>query len=309
MEKIFLVLILILTYSQNAFSWEKTGHRIVGEIAQRNLNSNSLSSIHQLAGSDDLSRLSTWADEIRSDPKMGLTSPWHFVSFPIGKTYFDQKRNKDGDITEALFRFETTLRDPKESKEHRLDALKFIVHLMGDLHQPLNVEHTEVRDGRTICVKWLKETKLCKDSKIVIEAKGFQETKLCKDSKIVIEAKGFQETNLHFFWDECLIDFVELSYTEYANYLNHSTKNEKKEFEKGSYLDWAKESQDLLPKVYDADFSKNLDIDYINKVKPIFELRLKQAGFRLAYVLNKIFNKEKLTKPEIDLMTRVNLNK
>lgn len=265
--------LVVLSYSPAAFSWGKTGHRIVGEIAQRNLDAKALKGIKELAGNEDLSRVSNWPDEIRSDPKMGYTAPWHYVSIPTGKTYFDQKRNKDGDVIEALYRFEDTLRDPKATKEQKLDALRFLVHMTGDMHQPLHVGLAEDRGGNSIKVKWFKT-----------------------------------ETNLHSLWDEDLVDFEKLSFTEYASYLNHYTKDEKKEWEKGSFIDWAKESQELRPKVYDLPESGNVSYEYNYKVKPIIEQRFKQAGLRLAHVLNKIFSQEKLTKEEIEIRKKIKDN-
>ncbi len=265
--------LLVLAYSPSAFSWGKTGHRIVGEIAQRNLDSSTLKAIKELAGDEDLSRLANWPDEIRSAPNTGYTTPWHYVSFPKDKKYFDQKRSKEGDIIEALFRFEDQLRDPKETKEHKLDALRWIIHLTGDLHQPLHVGIAEDRGGNSIRVKWFKS-----------------------------------ETNLHAIWDEELIDFEKLSFTEYANYLNHFSKDEKKDWEKGTYLDWAYESHDLLSKVYDIPESGSLSYEYNYKAKPIIEQRLKQGGLRLAYVLNKIFNQEKLSKDEQELRKKIKEN-
>lgn len=277
--KMLLVFILCTIYSPCVFSWGKTGHRIVGEIAQRHLNKQALKAIKDLAGNEDLSKLSTWPDEIRSDPKMNYTSPWHYVSIPNGKTYFDQKRNKDGDVIEALYRFEDTLRDKKIGQEAKLDALKFLVHMLGDLHQPLHVGLAEDRGGNTIRVKWFKT-----------------------------------ESNLHSIWDEELIDFEKLSFTEYANYLNHISKDNKKDWEKGSYIDWAKESQELRPNVYDLPEAKsekdpiNLSYEYNYKVKPIIEMRLKQAGIRLASVLNKIFSHSKLTNDEMVLRNKIKDN-
>ena len=276
MKKLILVSLLsVIAYSPAAFSWGKNGHRIVGEIAQRNLDSSTLKAIKNLAGDDDLSRLANWPDEIRSDPKMGYTSPWHYVSIPNGKTYFDQKRTKEGDVIEALYRFEDTLRDPKETKEHKLDALRFLIHMTGDLHQPLHVGLAEDRGGNSIHVKWFKT-----------------------------------DTNLHSVWDEELVEFEKLSFTEYANYLNHFTSDEKKNWETGSFIDWAKESQDLRPKVYDynANESINLSYEYNYKVKPIIELRLKQAGLRLAYVLNKIFDDVKLSSEEVAVRKKIKDN-
>lgn len=273
MKNVFIISFLILAYSPSAFSWGKTGHRIVGELAQRNLKPSTLKAIKEIAGVEDLSRMSVWADEIRSDPKMGYTTPWHYVSIPNGKTYFDQKRNKEGDVIESLYRFEDILRNPLETKERKLEALKFLIHMTGDMHQPLHVGLAEDRGGNSIRVKWFKN-----------------------------------ESNLHSIWDEELIDFEKLSFSEYSNYLNHYSKEEKIAWEKGTFLDWSKESQELRSKVYDMGESSNLSYEYNYKVKPTVELRLKQAGLRLAFVLDKIFNKEKLTKDEVDLRKKINDN-
>lgn len=271
-KKLLLISVLAL-FSTNAFSWGKAGHRIVGEIAQRNLTKKSKEELKNLLGNEDLSRVATWSDEIRSNRKYDYAGPWHYVSIPSGKTYFDQKRFKDGDILEALFRLEEILRDAKALKEDKVFALKFLVHLMGDLHQPLHVGIAEDRGGNNIKLKWFKT-----------------------------------ETNLHTVWDENIIDFEQLSYTEYATYLNFFTKDELKNYKTGTFIDWARESQDLRSVVYDIGGSENVGYEYHHKVKPVFELRLRQAGLRLSAILNSIFAKEKLSKDYVALRQKVKEN-
>lgn len=273
MKNLLCLILMGLIYSPNGFTWGKTGHRIVGEIAERNLNANTKKALKEIIGEEPLWRASTWADEIRSDPTRSNTAFWHYASIPDGKTYFDQKRNKDGDVIEALYRFEDVLRDPKATKENKLEALKFVDHFVGDLHQPLHVGLAEDRGGNSIKVKWFRD-----------------------------------ESNLHTVWDEEIINFEQLSYSEYANFLNKYSAEEKKAFEAGSFIDWAKESQELRPKVYDLPENKNLSYEYGFKTKPIVELRLKQAGLRLAYVLNNIFAKSKLTKTDTELRTKIKEN-
>lgn len=272
-KNVLFIAAALLMISPNAFSWGKTGHRTVGEIAQRNLSKEALKGIKELLGDEDLSRVATWSDEIRSEKKYDYTSPWHYASIPSGKTYFDQKRNKDGDVIEALFRFEETLRDPKALKDDKVMALKFMVHAMGDLHQPLHVGLAEDRGGNNVRLKWFKT-----------------------------------ETNLHALWDENIVDFEQLSYTEYSNYLNHFSKDEKKNLGKGHFLDWAKESQDLRSVVYDLGGSESAGYEYHHRIKPTMELRLRYAGFRLASLLNSIFKKESLSKDYIGLRQKVKDN-
>lgn len=265
MKNLILITTLLSIYSPLSFSWGKTGHRIVGEIAQKNLNDKAKKALKELLGDEELWHASTWPDEIRSDPKMGHTAFWHYVSIPTGKSYFDQKRSKDGDVIEALYRFEEVLRDPKAAKDKKIEALKFIDHFVGDLHQPLHVGLAEDRGGNSIRVKWFRD-----------------------------------ESNLHTVWDEEIIDFEKLSYSEYANYLNKGTEETKKSYQKGWFLDWSKESMELRTKVYDLPENKNLGYEYSFKVKPIVEERLKQAGIRLAYVLNTIFSGSKEEKIEVE---------
>ena len=272
-RKVLLLLALIII-SPEAFSWGKNGHRIVGEIAQRNLNSAAQKGVKALLGVDSLSRVSTYADEIRSNKKFDYIAPWHYVSIPSGKTYFDQKRPQEGDVIEALYRFEETLRDAKKSKEEKVEALKLMVHMMGDVHQPLHVGLAEDRGGNNVRVKWFKN-----------------------------------ESNLHAIWDEFIVDFEQLSYSEYATYLNHFTPAEKKDFAKGSFLDWATESQELRSIVYDTGGIESLGYDYHAKVKPTMELRLRQAGFRLSNVLNKIFTKSPLDKDYVTISQKIKDNK
>ncbi len=276
MSKKWLILCLVSLsslYSPLAFSWGKSGHRIVGEIAQRNLSKEAKKGISELLGDEDLARVSTWADEIRSERKYDFAGPWHYTSIPTGKTYFDQKRSKDGDVIEALFRFEETLRDPKKSKEEKADSLKFMVHMMGDLHQPLHVGIAEDRGGNSVKIRWFKT-----------------------------------DTNLHALWDESIVDFEQLSYTEYSTQLNHFSKIDRDKFSKGTYLDWAYESMELRPMVYDVGNPENVSYEYHHKVKPLMEMRLRQAGLRLAEVLNSVFKKEKRDKDFLNLVIKIKEN-
>lgn len=266
--------VTLLTFSipMHVHAWGKNGHRIVGEIAQQHLSLEAKKGVEQILGNEDLARVSTWADEIRSDKKFSYASPWHYVSIPSGKTYFDQKRPAEGDVIFALFQFEETLHDKKSTPEQKKDALRFLVHMMGDLHQPLHVGMAEDRGGNSVRLKWFKT-----------------------------------ETNLHALWDESIIDFEQLSYTEYSKILNHYSKDELKKFKEGSFLDWAKESQDLRNTVYEIG-SESAGYEYHFKVKPVYELRLRQAGLRLASVLNNVFKARKLEKNYTDLRQKVKDN-
>ena len=254
--KNLVIMCAVLVISPKAFSWGKIGHRVVAEIAERNLDASAKKGIKDLLGTDTLARVANF-----------------YTSIPTGKTYFDQKRNKEGDIIEALFRMDETLRDPKKSKDEKVLALKFLVHLMGDVHQPLHVGIAEDRGGNSVHVKWFKE-----------------------------------DSNLHSIWDESIINFQELSYSEYSTFLNHFTKDEKTNISIGNFIDWAKESQDLRSVVYETGTTGKLSYEYQFKAKPVVEERLRRAGLRLATVLNNIFKKTKHDKKFLELRLKVKDN-
>ncbi len=272
MKKIIFFIFLVSSF-QEIHAWGKLGHRIVGEIAERNIDSKTKKAFQELLETEDLARASTWADEIRSEPKTwGHTFPWHYVSIPDGKSYFDQKRVKEGDVIEALFRLEDVIRDTKLPKLERVNALRLYIHFLGDLHQPLHVGRSEDYGGNRVKLGWFK-----------------------------------RETNLHSIWDDELIKFEELSYTEYSTWLNKFSDEEKKDWVKGTYLDWAKESQELREKVYDTKV-ENLSYEYHYNVKKIFEERLKKGGLRLAFMLNRIFKPVALEKAELEVRQKIKDN-
>lgn len=272
MKKLILIAAVLFS-STEVLAWGKLGHRIVGEVAERNLDAKTKKALQDLLTTDDLAKASTWADEIRSEPKVyGYSFPWHYVSIPNGKSYFDQKRVKEGDVIEALFRMEDIIRDTKQPKEERLKALRFYIHFLGDLHQPLHVGLADDLGGNRVKLGWFK-----------------------------------RDTNLHAIWDEDLIKFEELSYTEYSTWLNKFSDDERKEWVKGTYIEWAKESQELRGLVYDTK-SENLSYEYHYAAKKTYEERLKKGGLRLAYMLNKMFKPVPLEKIEIEVRSKIKDN-
>ena len=127
------ILKLILIYfilSHSAYGWGKTGHRIVGKVANNYLTKNAQMKIKRILGHNDLSRVSTWADEIKSDPEWKHAWDWHFCTIPDGEDYETGKYA--GDAVEKVLEFSSVLKNSKTSKEDKKIALKFLVHLIGD---------------------------------------------------------------------------------------------------------------------------------------------------------------------------------
>jgi hypothetical protein len=254
-KTILLLLLGLLLTPSLTWGWGQNGHRIIAQIADNHLNAQAKKEIKKILGTQSMAAVSTWADEIKSDPIWkGVANPWHYVNFSNGDKYIEKKRSKKGDVIFALKRFERVLRNSKTKKSERLEALKFFIHLFADLHQPMHVGFAKDRGGNKIKVKWFKDS-----------------------------------ATLHSVWDTWMIQYQNLSYSEYVQFLDHYTKSEMKEWQQGDYTLWAQESRKLIRKIYQDKDQVKLGYDYNFKYKPIMELRLRQAGVRMASKLNGIF--------------------
>lgn len=251
--KAALLLPALLLPPAAARAWGPTGHRVVGRIAEHHLCEEAARAVDALIGPQTLAQVATWPDEIRSDPAWKKADPWHFISIDDGETLETTAREPAGDLVEAIERFTATLRDPAASREDRAVALRFLVHLVGDVHQPLHVGRRADHGGNSIVVTWF--------------------------------GAG---SNLHRVWDADIIDHDRLSFSELAAFLDHPTLTEVRDWQAAPLADWVRESQDLRPRVYAIGDGK-LSYDYEFRNYPVIRLRLLQAGVRLAGLLDSIF--------------------
>ena len=269
MFKTILTLCVLIT-SVEAFAWGKSGHRIVGEIAQKNLSLAAQKGVQAILGNETLPKVATWADEIKSNHRYDYAAPWHFVNFPYGKNYFDVPKSKDGDVLEAIIRMDETLRNKRSTTTEKQEALKFLVHFVGDVHQPLHVGQATDRGGNSVNVLWFDEP-----------------------------------TNLHHVWDDSILRFEEFSYSEYVTELNKFTNDQRLSISEGTPLDWAIETRSYSDVVYNIGADKKLGYDYQAKAKPIIEERLRSGGLRLAKMLNDVFENKPHTQAYIDLVAKI----
>ena len=248
-----MALALLLTAPSALLAWGANGHRIVGRIAMNHLTDEAARGVQCLLGPEGLDQVSTWPDEIRSDPAWKKADPWHFIDIDDDQTLETAPRDPNGDVLEAIGRFTAVLRDPQATVESKQEALKFLVHFVGDVHQPLHVGRHADQGGNKIKVTLFN-----------------------------------QETNLHSVWDAGLIDAEKLSFSEFAAFIDHPTLQEIQSWQSSTPADWAKESQALRSRVYaTGDGKLSYEYDYVEI--PLIKQRLLQAGVRLAGLLNSIF--------------------
>ncbi len=264
--------VLLLALPGSVSAWGPTGHRVVGRIAERHLTPEAQRGVAAILGPDSLARVSTWADDIRSDPNWTKSAdgvnvlsdpnwtktpkdarPWHFLSIEDNETLETTARDPKGDVLEAIQRFEKILRDPQADQQSKAVALKFLVHFVGDVHQPLHVGRRGDRGGNDIIVLWFSEP-----------------------------------SNLHSVWDSGMIDSTKLSFSEIAEFIDHPTPEDVTAWQSASLADWVRESFNARQQVYDIG-KRDLGFDYAFRNMPLVEKRLVQAGVRLAGLLNSVF--------------------
>ncbi|WP_421133209.1 S1/P1 nuclease [Alteromonas sp. A079] len=249
--------LLTLFITSPAFGWGQTGHRITGAIAQQYLSPLSYAAVSELLPTSNLAQASTYADEMRSDPSefwQRTASPWHYVTVPEGKHYHDVGAPKQGDAMTALTRYTETLTSPNASQDEKRLALRFIVHIIGDLHQPLHAGNGKDKGGNDVKVRFF-----------------------------------WEDSNLHRVWDSQMIEQRGLSYTEWTEWLNNDiTPKNIRKWASVDPLVWIQESTALRDTIYPEDANK-MSYDYLYNHLPTVKERLQTAGVRIAMYLNHVF--------------------
>ena len=252
---LWILLISVSSVSANESIWAKTGHRVVGEVADTYLKPSAKRAIAKLLQGQSLAEVSTFADEIKSDSIYDRFYTWHYVNFPFDGAYGDSPPNPEGDIITGIAECKRIIQAEDSSEEEKAFYLKMLVHLIGDLHQPLHIGKAEDRGGNDFRVQWF-----------------------------------FDETNLHSVWDSKLIDYYGMSYTELAANLPHINRKARKQLALGTIMDWVQESREIAKEVYASTSpEENLRYRYHYIWWPTVEQQLLKGGIRLARVLNELF--------------------
>ncbi|MGB3470380.1 MAG: S1/P1 nuclease [Erythrobacter sp.] len=243
-----------------SLAWGQLGHRVTGELAQERINGRTAAEIALILGEEDLAEASTWADEQRSNPApfwQREAGPYHYVTVPDGQTYDETGPPEEGDALSALARFAQTVRDPQVRREDKALALRFIIHIVGDVHQPLHAGNGTDRGGNDIEVRWFGEA-----------------------------------TNLHSVWDSRMIEGQGLSYTEYTSWLGRRIEPAQTiAWWQPDPKVWIGESVELRGTIYPASSPGAADLGYGYQYQHLAtaETRLQQGGVRLAAYLDWLF--------------------
>ena len=256
---IVIMMVNLSVISQPTFAFGKTGHRITGKIAEFYLSDESRKRIEKLIPTESLAEISTYADEMRSNPSefwQKTAGPYHYATVPDGYKYAFKNAPPQGDVITAIKKYSKVLVDKKSSIDDQKLALKLIVHFIGDLHQPLHVGNGRDRGGNDFSVIYFGN-----------------------------------KTNLHAVWDSKIIDDQQLSYSEWADWLNKKISAEDlNHWKTTDTLIWLNESQEMRDLIYPEN--KNIGWQYQYQHLPKIKQRLSQAGVRLAHYLNYLFEQK-----------------
>ena len=258
--KIFLILIIIFFLPRFSMAWGTLGHQVVGQIAESYLSSKTNAEIKNILGKESLATASTWADFVKSDPSFKYLNNWHYINFKDGLSENDMKAYLASDTATGAYTkvnfLVTQLRNKRLDKEKKKLYLRLLIHIVGDIHQPLHTGREEDFGGDKIKVLWFDKP-----------------------------------ASLHSVWDEKMIDHQKMGYVEYAKAINHTTKQQVAQWQKEPISHWLFQSYQLAEQIYQEIKKPNemLSSKYDRNHIQAANEQLLKGGVRLAGLLNQIF--------------------
>lgn len=254
-------------------AWGPKGHQVVADVAYLRLTPQTRKNLKLLLGRETLASIATWADDVRKQHDEAYD--WHFVDIPKDAGGFDEQRDcfrpqdkhKDAQtdhhncVVDRIEIFEQVLGDSTATREQRAEALKWVVHFVGDLHQPLHA---------------------------IDEARGGNDIKLPVFGN---PQCGDYPCNLHWVWDSILLEHAGLSEHDYVHTVQKLIRAEQLEQKAGGGpVDWANESHLQARKIL-QDKPAAVDQAYYDANIKLINAKLALAGIRLASVLNTTLGK------------------
>jgi hypothetical protein len=257
--KHLVILSLLLAFAlvpSAGFTWGPEGHHVVVILAKHYMNPETAALVRDLLGSESLEDASVWADEYRhSHPETG---PWHYIDIPLTDSKIDMPREcPNGNCVIAKTeQFLAVLKDAKADRSAKEEALKYVIHFVGDMHQPLHDEDDGDKGGNARHVIF----------------------------------HGHPD-NLHWVWDTGLLEDISRRPESLAAELeSRITRQDQAEWVKGTFEDWVMAGHRLAQTVAYGDLGAEnpavIEGTYERQADPVIETQLEKAGVRLAYLPN-----------------------
>lgn len=251
MIKAFYISIFLLLYSLPAFSWGSKGHKIVAEIAKSRLSAAVIDSVNHYLD-DTWDEAACWMDEVNQDRTYDFIKPWHYVNIEKDKTYVE---TKTPNIINELEFIVTALQNRKKYTREKTGLyIKILMHLIGDLHQPLHCGYYNDKGGNDLIVEYAGE-----------------------------------QTNLHKVWDSGIIRGKDIDEKDCFYVIKTWSPEQISKIKQAGIIDCLNESRALLPQVYDVKTKVNGK--YAMAGALIIKDQLSKAGLRLEAFLELCFSK------------------
>lgn len=263
---IMIMISVLMFETASSYAWGPMGHDVVAAIAEQHLNRKAKKEIKKLLGGKSIIYYSSWMDSIQNSPYWDYgyneTKTWHYANVDKGHTYQTMPKNQDGDVVTALTALTDAMTDhyAELSDSMKVDYLKMIVHMVGDLHCPMHAGRLSDRGGNDTKVRWFG-----------------------------------QNTNIHSVWDSKIIESArKWNYSEWVDHLDRTDKKYMKSIMSGSYEEWFIRTVENASRIYEyiedvGQDNPNLSYKYVYDFSPMLEQQLLLGGYRLAYVLNSIY--------------------
>ena len=259
MRKTGFACIFALIIPYYSMAWGVLGHRVIGEIADHHLSAKARVEMKKMLGNESIAMVSNWGDFVKSDKSYDYLYSWHYVNLPSGMNTSQVHERLKNDTTANLYNrigfLIKELKSKKISKEKKIMYLKLLIHFVGDAHQPMHAARPEDRGGNDIKLFWFNNP-----------------------------------TNLHRIWDEQLMEFQQLSYTEHTKAIDYTNLPQRQKWQAQPVNLWIYESYQIAEKLYtevkpEDKLGYNYNYQHINTMNQ----QLLKGGIRLAGVLNQIF--------------------
>jgi nuclease S1 len=243
-----------------ALAWGPEGHSLVARIAEAQLTPQARARVAEILGPNaTMASISSWPDQVRRErPETGS---WHYVDIPIDKSSLDLARDcpKSACVVAQVEADEAALRNPAAPAEQRREALMFLIHFIGDMHQPLHSSDNKDKGGNDVHV-------------------------------VFFDRPG----NLHGTWDIGLVARMGKEEELFPVLLKEAREHAGK-WSGGTPAQWADEAHQWAVKVAYGKLPKApeggiiaLGADYQQAAEPVVREQIEKAGDRLARVLNEV---------------------
>lgn len=250
---------LAIAGALNAYGWGQKGHDVTAFIAEKHLTPTAKAVCDSLLGGKSIVYWANWPDNAGHTKEYAHTKTWHYRNVDAGEDYNTAPRNEAGDVTTAIRGQYAILEDPKTSAEEKKLALIFLVHFVGDIHQPMHMGHASDLGGNRWKVKYFN-----------------------------------RDTNLHSIWDSSLVESAHnWTFTEWQDQIDRANEEQINAIIASMDPDdWGRETVQYANAIYlTTPQDSNISYDYIAEWTPVIEDQLLKGGLRLAHMLNTLFDK------------------